>query len=114
MFQVDIEDGKPTLPLPYNAGENPYDAARRFLEANELPIGYLEQVAAFIVRESKGQNIENVGAASSAPAPTETPSAGPKHALPVREYVLIPSLNSEREWNAPEIACQEAWPYADN
>ncbi|KAI7915952.1 ubiquitin homeostasis protein lub1 [Pyricularia oryzae] len=95
VFQVDIEDGKPTLPLPYNAGENPYDAARRFLEANELPIGYLEQVAAFIVRESKGQNIENIGAGSSAAAPTDTTPAGPKHTLPVREYVLIPSLNSE-------------------
>lgn len=103
MFQVDIEDGKPTLPLPYNAGENPYDAARRFLEANELPIGYLEQVAAFIVRESKGQNIENIGAGSSAAAPTDTTPAGPKHTLPVREYVLILSLNSEREWNNPEV-----------
>lgn len=95
VFQVDIEDGKPTLPLPYNAGENPYDGARRFLEANELPIGYLEQVAAFIVRESKGQNIENLGAASADSASKSTPAAGPKHSLPVQEYVLIPTLNSE-------------------
>jgi phospholipase A-2-activating protein len=99
VFQVDIEDGKPTLALPYNAGENPYDASRRFLEQNELPISYLEQVAQFIVREAGGQKLENTGLSGAAQSPPSGPtsSAGPKQALPSTDYVLIPALNSERE-----------------
>ena len=57
VFDVDIEDGKPALKLPYNASENPYDRARKFIEDNELPIGYLDQVANFIVSNTQGATI---------------------------------------------------------
>lgn len=45
MFSVDVEDGKPPLKLPYNRGDDPYEAARTFLTRNSLPGGYLEQVS---------------------------------------------------------------------
>ena len=45
VFDIDIEDGKPPLKLPYNLNESAWDAARKFLEANELPMSYYEQVA---------------------------------------------------------------------
>jgi phospholipase A-2-activating protein len=54
VFDVDIEDGAPPLKLPYNASENPYVAAQRFLEKNELPLGYLDQVVNFIEKNSGG------------------------------------------------------------
>lgn len=99
VFQVDIEDGKPTLSLPYNASENPYDAARRFLEKNELSISYLEQVAQFIVRESGGQRFENTdfsrSAQSSVPAPAPAAASAQGQVLPSTDFVLIPTLNPE-------------------
>lgn len=54
VFDVDIQEGAPALKLPYNASENPFEAARRFLEANELPISYLDTVGQFIVKNAGG------------------------------------------------------------
>ncbi|KAJ2781821.1 WD repeat protein Lub1 [Coemansia javaensis] len=54
VFDVDIQDGAPPLKLPYNASENPYAAAQRFLERNELPIGHLDTVVDFITRNTAG------------------------------------------------------------
>lgn len=44
VFDVDISDNAPPLQLPCNADENPYIVADRFLQANELPPGYKDQV----------------------------------------------------------------------
>ncbi|KAH8117032.1 phospholipase A-2-activating protein [Phellopilus nigrolimitatus] len=54
VFDVDIKDGVPPLKLPYNANENPYIAAQRFLIANELPMSYLDQVVQFIETNASG------------------------------------------------------------
>ncbi|KIO34270.1 hypothetical protein M407DRAFT_64484, partial [Tulasnella calospora MUT 4182] len=57
VFEVDIQEGAPKLMLPYNANENPYVAAQRFLAQNDLPVGYLDQVAKFIEQQTGGVNI---------------------------------------------------------
>ncbi|KAK9465476.1 WD40-repeat-containing domain protein [Lipomyces arxii] len=57
VFDVDIAEGVPPLKLPYNATENPYNAARRFLEKNELPLEYLDETAKFIETNSGGVQI---------------------------------------------------------
>jgi phospholipase A-2-activating protein len=57
VFDVDIEDGKPPLKLPYNANENPYESARKFLETNKLPMTYLDEVTNFIIKNSQGAAI---------------------------------------------------------
>ncbi|KAG9051052.1 hypothetical protein FS837_012559 [Tulasnella sp. UAMH 9824] len=68
VFEVDIQEGAPKLKLPYNANgkyikycyvalQNPYVAAQRFLAQNDLPIGYLDQVAKFIEQQTGGVNI---------------------------------------------------------
>ncbi|KAI0053878.1 PFU-domain-containing protein [Auriscalpium vulgare] len=54
VFDVDIQDGVPPLKLPYNANENPYAAAQRFLERNELPMTYIDQVVQFIEKNTAG------------------------------------------------------------
>ncbi|KAH8907647.1 PFU-domain-containing protein [Coniochaeta sp. PMI_546] len=64
VFDVDIEDGKPPLKLPYNLSENPYERATKFLGDNELPLTYLDSVANFIVENTKGATI---GQATEAP-----------------------------------------------
>ncbi|KAK0825060.1 WD repeat protein Lub1 [Friedmanniomyces endolithicus] len=57
VFDIDIEDGKPPLKLPYNSTESSWDAAKRFLERNELPMSYYEQVANWISDNTKGTRI---------------------------------------------------------
>ena len=57
VFDVDIEDGKPPLKLPYNATQNPYEVARKFVSDNELPLSYMDQVANFIVSNTQGTAI---------------------------------------------------------
>ncbi|KAH8930088.1 WD-40 repeat-containing protein [Atractiella rhizophila] len=57
VFDVDIQEGAPPLKLPYNASENPYSAAQRFLQTNELPLGYIDQVVQFIEKNTAGVNI---------------------------------------------------------
>ena len=52
VFDVDIQEGAPTLKLPFNRGDNPYAAAELFLENNGLDPGYREQVVNFIVQNA--------------------------------------------------------------
>lgn len=57
VFDVDIEDGKPPLKLPYNVSQNPYEAATKFIGDNELPVSYLDQVANFITQNTQGATL---------------------------------------------------------
>lgn len=57
VFDVDIADDAPPLKLPYNLNENAYVAAQRFLERNELPMSYLDQVVSFIDKNTQGLNV---------------------------------------------------------
>lgn len=57
VFDVDIEDGKPPLKLPYNLSQNPYEAATKFIEDNELPKAYLDQVSNFITTNTQGSSV---------------------------------------------------------
>lgn len=57
VFNVDMEDGKPPLKLPYNLSENPFEVAANFIKINEAPISYLDQVANFIIQNTRPTNI---------------------------------------------------------
>ncbi|KAJ2927584.1 hypothetical protein H1R20_g9510, partial [Candolleomyces eurysporus] len=57
VFDVDIQDGVPPLKLPYNVTENPYAAAQRFLQNNELEMTYIDQVVKFIETNTAGVNL---------------------------------------------------------
>lgn len=52
-----MEDGKPAIKLPYNRGDDPYQAAHKFLAKHNLPGDYLEQVVNFILTNSKEQYV---------------------------------------------------------
>lgn len=54
VIDVDISEGAPPLKLPFNASENPYQAAQDFIHKHELPQDYLEQIAQFIISNTKG------------------------------------------------------------
>ena len=74
VFDVDIEDGKPPLKLPYNLSENPYETATKFIQDNELPMTYLDQVANFITANTQGATLgqSSQGPAGSDPLGTES------------------------------------------
>lgn len=74
VFDVDIEDGKPALKLPYNANDNPYTAAQKFLADNELPASYAEEVVKFINLNTAGFEL---GQQQGQQAQTEAPAAAP-------------------------------------
>lgn len=56
VFSVDISDTGAPLKLPYNCSDEPWLVAQKFLHTHELPQAYLEQVANFIITNSKDQH----------------------------------------------------------
>ncbi|KAI0761444.1 phospholipase A-2-activating protein [Irpex lacteus] len=61
VFDVDVEEGAPPLKLPYDVHENPYSAAQRFLQNNDLPLTYLDEVVRFIEKNTAGVKIGGSG-----------------------------------------------------
>ncbi|XP_002074268.2 phospholipase A-2-activating protein [Drosophila willistoni] len=57
VFSVDISDTEPPIKLPYNRGEDPWQAAQSFIHKNNLPQAYLDQVANFIVKNSENSTV---------------------------------------------------------
>lgn len=119
VFDVDIEDGRPPLKLPYNLTQNPYDAARKFLEANELPGSYLDQIAQFITTNSEGIDLSSQAPPESSygtryvPGVPETatksiPKAVSTKVVPIRNYVQLvnfqpgPIVKGTRTFNAKQ------------
>lgn len=76
VFTVDIDDER-QLKLPYNKSEDPWFVAQAFIHKHELPQGYLEQVANFIINNAKQGNVS----VPSAPADYADPFTGMMSAL---------------------------------
>ncbi|CCX05696.1 Similar to Ubiquitin homeostasis protein lub1; acc. no. O94289 [Pyronema omphalodes CBS 100304] len=109
VFDVDIQEGAPPLKLPYNASQNPFEAARKFLENNELPMDYLDTVGNFIVQNSKGVSLDQTTQEPAGPvadpfgiesryrpgevnSPSPPPAAHPK-VIPQKDYLTISTAN---------------------
>ncbi|TKX24956.1 ubiquitin homeostasis protein lub1 [Elsinoe australis] len=107
VFDVDIEDGKPPLKLPYNTSDNPYETAQKFIANNELPVTYLDQVANFILQNTQGASI-GAGSQPSGPgrdpwgtenryrpgeAGAPPPQADKPKSLPQTSYLSITTAN---------------------
>ncbi|KAK2750416.1 hypothetical protein FQN57_003896 [Myotisia sp. PD_48] len=94
VFDVDIEDGKPPLKLPYNLSQNPYEAAKKFVADNEISVSYLDQVANFIITNTQGASIgagtqSETGNVSQQPTiPIDRPKV-----LPQTTYLSIKTAN---------------------
>jgi phospholipase A-2-activating protein len=108
VFDVDIEDGKPPLKLAYNLNQNHYEAARKFIDDNELPVTYLDQVANFIIQNTKGATLGQSSGPGADPWGSESryrpgdanevasqPRQSPAAAkiLPQKDYLPIASGN---------------------
>lgn len=104
VFDVDIKEGSPPLKLPYNVSENPFDAARKFLEDNELPLSYLDTVGKFIVDNAEGVTLgqqDNTSrydpwgtGAGYKPGDAQKPKPAPApKLLPQKDYLDITTAN---------------------
>lgn len=100
VFDVDIEDGKPPLKLPYNLSQNPYEAATKFIHDNELPIGYLDQVANFITQNTQGATIGQATDTQQA-APGSDPWGQERRYRP-SEAAAAPSIPETRQKVLPQ------------
>jgi phospholipase A-2-activating protein len=96
VFDVDIAEGQPPLKLPFNLNQNPFDAARQFLEANELPITYLDEVVNFIKKSTGATSIGEGSGSGPDPYGTESryrpgdeARPGKPKVLPQQEYLSI-------------------------
>ncbi|KAG7174341.1 Phospholipase A-2-activating protein-like [Homarus americanus] len=56
VFDVELDQGT-RFKLPYNSCEDPYFAAQRFIHRHELPQEFLDQVATFIINNTKGMTL---------------------------------------------------------
>lgn len=107
VFDVDVEDGKPPLKLPYNANENPYTAAEKFLANNDLPSSYTDEVVRFIEQNTSGVSLGG-GPAPSAPTPALTSAPAPASAsssAPASASSLLPekSLITFKEFKLDQL-----------
>jgi len=68
VFDIDIGDGS-ILRLPYNATDNPYQAAQEFIWKHELSQNFLDQIAMFIINNSKPITIDQSNTPSVAATP---------------------------------------------
>jgi phospholipase A-2-activating protein len=108
VFDVDIEDGKPPLKLAYNLNQNHYEAARKFIDDNELPVTYLDQVANFIIQNTQGATLGQSSGPGADPWGSESryrpgdanevssqppPAPSAPKILPQKEYLPIASGN---------------------
>ncbi|KAI1765650.1 PFU-domain-containing protein [Hypoxylon sp. FL1150] len=102
VFDVAIEEGQPSLKLPYNLSENPYTRAQKFIDDNELSQNFLDQVAQFIVANTQGATIGQSGDSGPDPYGTESryrpaddSSSSRAKTLPQRQYLDITAAKFE-------------------
>ncbi|KAL2358847.1 WD40-repeat-containing domain protein [Cryomyces antarcticus] len=101
VFDVDIEDGKPPLKLPFNVSQNPYEAASKFIADNELPVTYLEQVANFIVTNTQGATL-GAAAGPQAQAPGSDPWGSESRYRPGEVNAPAPPVAASRPRALPQ------------
>ncbi|XP_014216558.1 phospholipase A-2-activating protein [Copidosoma floridanum] len=59
VFSIDISDGVPPLKLPYNQDQDPWHVAQNFIDKNDLPQSYLEEIANFIIKNTANAQQQN-------------------------------------------------------
>ncbi|KAJ7633059.1 phospholipase A-2-activating protein [Roridomyces roridus] len=61
VWNVALEDGAPSLKLPFNVSENPAAAAQRFLERNNLPVAHMNTIVDYIYQNTPGETLGTGG-----------------------------------------------------
>uniref|UniRef100_A0AAY4A0G7 Phospholipase A-2-activating protein n=1 Tax=Denticeps clupeoides TaxID=299321 RepID=A0AAY4A0G7_9TELE len=89
VFTIDVNEGGPSMKLPYNVTDDPWLTAHNFLQKNDLSPMFLDQVANFIIENTKGHTL------GSAPSVGSDPFTGMSKALfPLWSGRYIPGTGS--------------------
>ncbi|NXK26744.1 PLAP protein, partial [Arenaria interpres] len=67
VFTIDVNESGPSYKLPYNITDDPWLTAYNFLQKNDLNPMFLDQVAKFIMDNTKGQTLLSTSAQYSDP-----------------------------------------------
>nr|XP_006629800.1 PREDICTED: phospholipase A-2-activating protein isoform X1 [Lepisosteus oculatus] len=67
VFTIDVNEGGPSMKLPYNIADDPWLTAHNFLQRNDLNPMFLDQVANFIIENTKGNTVGRAQFGSSDP-----------------------------------------------
>ncbi|PXF41456.1 Phospholipase A-2-activating protein [Gracilariopsis chorda] len=67
VFEVEIGEGGKKEKLGYNRGENPYLAAQRFIDENEISQEFLDQIAHFIEQQVPPEALQSTSSQLSDP-----------------------------------------------
>lgn len=67
VFTIDVNEGEPPMKLPYNIKDDPWQVAQSFLQKNSLNPMFLDQVANFIIENTKGHTLGTAPAAAVDP-----------------------------------------------
>lgn len=73
VFTIDVNEGGPSMKLPYNVSDDPWLAAHNFLQKNDLSPMFLDQVANFIIENTKGHVVGPAQPAGGDPFTGQTP-----------------------------------------
>lgn len=57
VFDIEIDEPKMTLKLPFNVADDPYMAAQKFIHDHDLSQNYLDEIATHIQRNTGGQSL---------------------------------------------------------
>jgi phospholipase A-2-activating protein len=61
VFDISLDDEGTALKLPYNLSEDPWRTAQDFIHKHELSQAFLDQIAQFIITNTKGETITGQG-----------------------------------------------------
>ncbi|XP_028835097.1 phospholipase A-2-activating protein [Denticeps clupeoides] len=67
VFTIDVNEGGPSMKLPYNVTDDPWLTAHNFLQKNDLSPMFLDQVANFIIENTKGHTLGSAPSVGSDP-----------------------------------------------
>jgi len=60
VFDIEIDEPKATLKLPFNTTDDPFMEAQKFIHKHELSQYYLEEIANHIIKNTGGQTLGNL------------------------------------------------------
>ena len=67
VFDISLDDEGTSLKLPYNLSEDPWFVAQQFIHKHELDQIFLDQIAQFIITNTKSQTITSTSSSYSDP-----------------------------------------------
>lgn len=114
VFDIELDDTKASLKLPYNVSEDPYHAAQKFIHKHELSQYFLDQIAHFIINNTRSETIGDQNATRSyfdpftgenryvppaAAASAEPNGTGPSYADPFTGFDPVSSPSQQGSIN---------------